>query len=164
MTQDHSVESLLNVAQETVTAAGVASLITVDETGYPSSRSVAAFPPDEDFAKIVIGTHPDSRKNSHVLNDPRVVLSYVDNANRGYLTVIGKAHIEANSDEKTTYWVDRFSAFFPDGPESDEYQLMIVVPEQLELRSFGLKVAEEPTRWSPVILGRGEAGEWLQTN
>ena len=164
MTQDHAVNTLLNVAQDTITAAGVASLITVDETGHPSSRSVAAFPPDEDFRRLVIGTHPHSRKNSHVLNDPRVVLSYVDNANRGYLTVIGKAHIEANSDEKTTYWVDRFSSFFPDGPESDEYQLMIVIPQCLELRSFGLKVAEEPTRWSPVILERGEAGQWKQRN
>lgn len=164
MTEDPSVKSLLDIARETITAAGCASLITVDETGHPSSRSVAAFPPDGDFARIVIGTHPDSRKNKHVLNDPRVVLSYVDNANRGYLTVIGKAHIEANSDEKTTYWVDRFGAFFPDGPESEEYQLMIVVPDRLELRSFGLKVAEEPTRWSPVILKKGNAGEWQQTN
>ena len=61
-------------------------------------------------------------------------------------------------------WTDKFSAFFPDGPESDEYHLMVVVPERLELRSFGLKVAEEPTRWSPVILDRGAAGEWRQTN
>ncbi len=164
MTHDHSVESLLDVAQQTVTAAGCASLITVDETGHPSSRAVAAFPPDADFSRIVIGTHPASRKNAHVLNDPRVVLSYIDGPNRGYLTVIGKAHIDADSGEKTTYWVDRFSAFFPDGPDSDEYQLMIVVPQRLELRSFGLKVAEEPTHWSPVILERGEAGEWQQTN
>jgi general stress protein 26 len=164
MTQDPPVEALLDVAQQTITAAGCASLITLDETGHPSSRSVAAFPPDDDFARIVIGTHPDSRKNAHVLRDPRVVLSYVDNSNRGYLTVIGRARIEANSDEKTTYWADRFSAFFPDGPDSDEYQLMMVVPERLELRSFGLKVAGEPTRWSPVILDRGEAGEWQQTN
>lgn len=48
--------------------------------------------------------------------------------------------------------------------DSDEYQLMIVVPERLEVRSFGLKVAEEPIHWSPVILERGEAGEWQQTN
>ena len=164
MTQDPSVKSLLDVAQETITAAGCASLITVDESGCPSSRSVAAFPPDGDFARIVIGTHPDSRKNAHVLSDPRVVLSYVDGPNRGYLTVIGKAHIDEKTDERKTYWVDRFSAFFPDGPESDEYHLMIVVPERLELRSFGLKVAEEPTRWSPVILERGTAGEWQQTN
>ena len=153
---------MLDVAQQTIAAAGCASLITVDDSGYPSSRAVAAFPPDAEFSRIVIGTHPNSRKNAHVVRDPRVVLSYVDNTNRGYLTVIGKAHIDAESDERTTYWVDRFSAFFPDGRESDEYQLMIVVPERLELRSSGLKVAEEPTRWSPVVIERAGAGEWRQ--
>ncbi|MEE8273367.1 MAG: pyridoxamine 5'-phosphate oxidase family protein [Alphaproteobacteria bacterium] len=164
MTQDPSVKSLLDVAQQTITAAGCASLITVDESGNPSSRAVAAFAPDADFSRIVIGTHPDSRKTVHVLRDSRVVLGYVDGPNRGYVTVIGNAHIDDNIEEKKTYCVDQFTAFFPDGPESDEYQLMIVVPERLELRSFGLKVAEEPTRWSPVILERGAAGEWLQTN
>ena len=112
MTQDPSVASLLDVARQTITAAGCASLITVDESGHPSSRSVAAFAPDSDFARIVIGTHPDSRKTVHVLSDPRVVLSYVDGPNRGYATVIGIAQIDANSEEKTTYWTDRFSAFF----------------------------------------------------
>ena len=164
MTQDPSVKSVLDVAQQTIAAAGCASLITMDESGHPSSRAVAAFPPDANFARVVIGTHPDSRKNVHVLKDPRVLMSYVDNSNRGYVTVIGKAHIDDKSEERKTYWVDRFSAFFPGGPDSDEYQLMIVVPERLEVRSFGLKVAEEPTHWSPVILDRGEAGEWQQTN
>lgn len=164
MTQDPSVKSVLDVAHHTIKAAGCASLITMDESGYPSSRAVAAFPPDADFARVVIGTHPDSRKNVHVLKDPRVLMSYVDNSNRGYVTVIGKAHIDDKSEVRKTYWVDRFSAFFPGGPDSDEYQLMIVVPERLEVRSFGLKVAEEPTHWSPVILERGEAGEWQQTN
>ncbi len=83
---------------------------------------------------------------------------------RGYLTVIGNAHIDDNTEERKTYWVDRFSGFFPDGPESDEYQLMFVVPERLELRSFGLKVAEAPIHWTLVILQRGKAGEWRQTN
>ena len=164
MTQDPSVKSVLDVAQQTIAAAGCASLITMDESGHPSSRAVAAFPPDANFARVVIGTHPDSRKNVHVLKDPRVLMSYVDNSNRGYVTVIGKAHIDDKSEERKTYWVDRFSAFFPDGPESDEYQLMNVVPERLELRSFGLKVAEQPTRWSPVILDRGTTGQWQQTN
>ena len=48
--------------------------------------------------------------------------------------------------------VDRFSAFFPDGPASDDYHLIVVTPARLELRSFGLNVAETPTRWSPEIL------------
>jgi len=159
---DSHENSLLDVARQTIDAAGCASLITVDETGTPSSRAVAAFPPDGDFSRIVIGTHPNSRKTIHVHNDPRVVLSYVDNTNRGYVTVVGTARVDDTLEEKRNYWVDRFSAFFPDGPESDEYQLMIVVPQRLELRSFGLEVASEPTRWQPVILERGEGGGWRQ--
>lgn len=155
-----SVESVLDVARQTISEAGCASLVTVDEAGDPSARAVAAFPPDPGFARIVIGTHPDSRKTAHVRDDPRVVLSYIDNANRGYVTVVGSARIDDDSEERSDYWVDRFDAFFPGGPESGEYQLMIVVPERLEVRSFGLKVAEEPTRWSPVILERGQDGDW----
>ena len=164
MTKDSTIETLLDVAQQTVMVAGCASMITIDETGTPSSRAVAAFPPDADFSTIVIGNHPDTRKTVHVQRDPRVVLSYIDMTNRGYLTVIGKAHFSDDLEKRKTYWTDRFSSFFPDGPESEEYQLIVVVPERLELRSFGLKVAEEPTHWSPVILERGEAGEWQQTN
>ena len=162
MAGDSDTDSLLDVARQTIEASGCASLVTVDETGGPSARAVAAFPPDDDFSRIVIGTHPNSRKTVHVHNDPRVVLSYVDNANRGYVTVIGTARVDDTPEEKKQYWVDRFSAFFPGGPESDEYQLMIVVPQRLELRSFGLEVASEPTQWHPVILERGEGGGWRQ--
>lgn len=41
---------------------------------------------------------------------------------------------------------------------------MIVIPERQELRSFGLKVADKPTRWWPVMLERDDAGTWVQTN
>ena len=92
MVQNQPVESLLDVAEQTITTAGCASLITLDESGTPSSRAVAAFAPDADFSRIIIGNHPDSRKTVHVQRDPRVVLSYIDVSNRGYLTVIGKAH------------------------------------------------------------------------
>ncbi len=93
-----------------------------------------------------------------------MVLSYVDMQNRGYLTVIGEAHFSDSIDDRKKYWTDRFSDFFPSGPESDEYTLMVFVPHRLELRSFGLKVAEEPTHWSPVILERGKTGQWRQIN
>jgi general stress protein 26 len=164
MEDEYTVEFLLDVARQTVEAAGTASLVTLDENGAPSSRSIAAFAPDDDFARFVIGSNLESRKVDHIERDPRVLLTYLDGANRGYLTVVAKAYIERDAAERTTYWVDRFSAFFPGGPESDEYQLMIVVPERLELRSFGLKVADKPTRWSPVMLERDNAGAWAQTN
>jgi general stress protein 26 len=93
-------------------------------------------------------------------------MNYIDGPNRGYLSVVGMAQIDdaAGIAEKRSYWIGRFKAFFPAGPDSDEYQLMIVRPERLELRSFGLGVAAEPTRWSPVMLERDASGAWRQTN
>lgn len=160
MAGETDIDSLLVAARRTIDAAGCASLVTLDETGAPSSRAVAAFPPDDDFARIVVGTHPGSRKTVHVHDDPRVLVSYIDNDNRGYLTVIGRARIEDDTEQKKAYWVDRFSAFFPAGPESDDYQLMVIEPERLEIRSFGLEVAHEPTQWHPVVLERGDRGAW----
>lgn len=163
MEEKLDIKSLIEVAEQTVAAAGCASLITLDEEGLPSSRPVAAFAPDPEFSRIVIGSDTGSRKTIHVRNNPHIVLAYVDMQNRGYLTAIGEAEFSDNIEDRKTYWTDRFNAFFPGGPESDEYTLMIFVPKRLELRSFGLKVAEEPTHWSPVILDRGSNGEWQQS-
>ena len=164
MAEKKTVDSPVDVARQTAMAAGCASLISLDESDYPSSRAVAAFPPDNDFSRIVIGNHPDTRKTMHIRRDPRVALSCIDMSNRGYVTVIGSAHFNHDLEERKRYWTERFSAFFPKGPESGEYELIIVVPERLELRSFGLGVAEEPTHWSPVILRRSERGAWEQAN
>lgn len=162
MNKKQEITSLLDVAETTVAAAGCASMITMDVSGLPSSRPVAAFTPDPGFTRIVIGSDTGSRKTVHVRNNSHVVMAYVDMENRGYLTAIGEAHFSDNIEDKKRYWTDRFSAFFPRGPESDEYTLMVFEPQRLELRSFGLNVAEVPTHWSPVVLERGKTGEWLQ--
>ena len=94
MAEIRRLESLLDVARQTIEAAGCASLVTIDESSRPSSRAVAAFAPDEGFSRIVIGTHPDSRKTIHILRHPTVVLSHVEVANRGYLTVLGSARVD----------------------------------------------------------------------
>ncbi len=75
MTQSPDTKALLDAAKQIMTAAGCASLITVDESGLPSSRAVRTFLSDDKFTKIVIPTHPDSRKTVQVRNNSNVVLS-----------------------------------------------------------------------------------------
>lgn len=164
MTQSPDIKALLHVADQMMTAADCASLITIDESGQPSSRAVRPFPPDDEFAKIVISTHPDSRKTVHVRNNSNVVLSYVDAPNRGYVTVIGKAVLNDRLEDKRSFWAEPFVAFWPGGPESDEYLLIEVSPQRIELRSFMLGLADEPTRWTPVTLERTATGMWQQTS
>ncbi|MDH3688389.1 MAG: pyridoxamine 5'-phosphate oxidase family protein [Gammaproteobacteria bacterium] len=160
MTQDSDIEELLKVAQQIMTAAGCASLITIDESGLPSSRPVRTFPDDE-YARIIIPTDQASRKTQHVRSNPNTVLSYVDAPTRGYVTVIGEAVLNDHLEDKKAVWIDPFSAFWPDGPQSENYLLIEVKPKRIEMRSYTQSVAENPTRWTPVTLERTASG-WQQ--
>ena len=163
MTQDSDIKAVLDVAKQIMTAAGCASLITIDESGLPSSRPVRTFPSDDEFTSITIPSDVNSRKTHHVESNPNVVLSYVDAPSRGYVTIIGKAELIVRPEDKQAAWLEPFSAFWPDGPESQDYLLIVVKPERVEARSYTQGVAEEPTYWTPVTLERTTAGEWHQT-
>ena len=164
MTQDSDIGVLMNVAKQIMTAAGCASLITIDESGLPSSRPVRTFPSDDELTKITIPTDENSRKTQHARSNPNTVLSYVDTPTRGYVTVIGRAMLNDRLEDKKAIWAEPFSAFWPDGPESQDYLLIDVTPERLELRSYTQGVAEDPTRWTPVTLERTDTGGWQQTS
>ena len=163
MTQDSDIEALLEVGKQIMTAAGCASLITIDESGLPSSRPVRTFPADDELTKIIIPTDSNSRKTVQARSNSRVLLSYVDAPTRGYVTVIGNAELNDRPEDKKAIWLDPFSAFWPDGPESESYLLIDVTPERIEMRSYTQGVAEDPTRWTPVTLERTGAGGWQQT-
>lgn len=164
MTQDSDIEVVLNVAKQIMTAAGCASLITIDEFGLPSSRPVRTFPSDDEFAGITIPSDVNSRKTHHIRSNPTVVLSYIDTPTRGYVTVIGKAVLVDRLEDKKAAWVEPFSAFWPEGPESEDYLLIVVRPERIEARSYTQGVAEVPTQWTPVTLERTDTSGWQQTS
>ena len=164
MTQDSDIEAILDVGKQIMTAAGCALLITIDEAGLPSSRPVRTFPSDDALTKITIPTDSNSRKTVQAGSNPRVLLSYLDLSSRGYVTVIGNAELNNRPEDKQAIWVDPFSAFWPDGPESESYLLIDVTPKRIEMRSYTQGVAEDPTRWTPVRLERTGAGDWIQTS
>ena len=164
MTQDSDIEVFLDVGRQIMTAAGCASLITIDEAGLPSSRPVRTFPSDDGLTKITIPTDSNSRKTVQARCNPGVLLSYVDLSSRGYVTVVGNAELNDRPEDKQAFWVDQFSAFWPDGPESETYLLIDVVPERIEMRSYTQGVAEDPTRWTPVTLERTDSDDWTQTS
>jgi len=163
MAQDSDIEALLDVGRQIMTAAGCASLITIDEAGLPSTRPVRTFPSDDELTKITIPSDSNSRKTVQAQNNSRVILSYVDTPTRGYVTVIGNAELNDRLEDKNAIWVDPFLAFWPDGPESDSYLLIDVTPKRIEMRSYTQGVAEDPTHWTPVTLERSGAGGWQRT-
>ena len=112
-------------------------------------------------AKITIPIDEASRKTQHVRNNHNIVLSYVDAPTRGYVTIIGEAVLNDNLEDKNAAWMDPFSAFWPNGPESDNFLLIEVKPKRIEMRSYTQGVGEDPTSWVPVKLERTTSG-WEQ--
>ena len=162
MSEQSDTNMLLSTAKQIMTAAGCASLITVDESGLPSSRPVRTFPSDDEFTKITIPTDQDSRKTRHVRNNTNIVLSYVDGPGRGYVTMIGKAVLNDRLEDRKAAWLEPFTVFWPDGPESESFLLIEFKPERIELRSYTQGVAGEPTGWIPVTMERTDCGSWRQ--
>ena len=160
MTNDSDINAVLNIAREIMTAAGCASIITIDESGLPSSRPVRTFPSDDEFTKIIVPTDENSRKTSHVRNNANVVLSYIDTSSRGYVTIIGQAVLNNRLEDKKAVWVEPFLSFWPNGPESEEYLLIDFTPTRMEIRSYTQGVAEVPTEWVPVTVERNDPGGW----
>ena len=162
MSEQTDTKTLLEAAKQIMSAAGCASLVTIDESGLPSSRPVRTFPSDDEFTKITIPTDQDSRKTHHVRNNSNIVLSYVDGPGRAYVTMIGKAVLNDRLEDRKAAWVEPFSAFWPDGPESESHLLIECKPERIELRSYTQGVAGEPTRWTPAVMERTDKGRWRQ--
>ena len=162
MAQNSDIDAVLNVAKQIMAAAGCASLITINESGLPSSRPVRTIPSDDEFTNITIPTDQASRKTHHVRRNSNVVLSYIDTPTRGYVTVIGEAVLNDRLEDKKAAWADPFSSFWPGGPESEEYLLIDLTPKRMEIRSYTQGVAEEPTHWIPVTLERTDTGGWQQ--
>lgn len=150
-------KAVLDIAQQIMTAAGCASLITLDESGLPSARPVRTFP-DQAYTKITIPTDEASRKTQHICNNPNIVLSYVDTPTRGYVTILGKAVLNDDLEAKKVFWKEPFSAFWPEGPESETFLLIEVEPNRIEMRSYTQGVGEDPTSWLPVTLERTASG------
>ena len=162
MSEQTDIKALLEAAKQIMCAAGCASLVTLDESGLPSSRPVRTYPSDDEYTKITIPTDLDSRKTHHVRKNENIVLSYVDGPSRAYVTMIGEAVLNDRLEDKKAAWLEPFSAFWPDGPESNSYLLIEFKPKRIELRNYTQGVAEEPTSWKPATLERTDSGSWQQ--
>jgi len=145
---------LLRAAREIIIAAGVCTLITIDEDGRARARAMDAFLPEEDFT-IWFATNPKSRKVKQIEHDPRVTLYYFDKASSGYVMLHGHAQLIDNEKEKEMHWKEAWANFYPDYPAG--YLLIKVVPDWLELISERHGIIGDALTWQPPIVHFNEA-------
>ena len=146
---DSSNTNLIKAAREIIAAAGICTLITLDEDGRPRARAMDPFSPENNFT-VWFGTNAKSRKVSQIKNDPRLTLYYFDNTTSSYVMIYGTGQIIDGAGEKERHWKEEWAAFYPDYPEG--YLLIKVVPGWMEVISETRGITGDSLTWQPPIV------------
>ena len=144
--KDSSNIELINAAREIMASAGTCALITLDENDLPMVREMDPFLPEIDFT-VWFGTNPKSRKVNQIKNNPNVTLYYMDSDASGYVVIHGIAQLVNDQKEKEKRWKVEWQEFYPD--KSEDYLLIKVSPEWMEVLSYPHGITGDPESWEP---------------
>jgi general stress protein 26 len=139
--------AILGAARELMLKSRYCGLVTLGPDGHPQARLVDAFAPEADLS-VWIATNPATRKVQEIRADGRVTLFYADSPH-GYVTLIGRATLVNDPAEKARRWKDDWVAFYKDRNHGDDYQLIRVVPNRVEVVSYPHGVLNDPQTWRP---------------
>jgi len=147
--KDSTNSKLISAARDIMQAAGTCALITVDETGIPMVRIMDPFPAESDFT-VWLGTNPNSRKVTHIKENPNVTLYYSDSDASGYVVIHGLAQLVNEKKEKEAHWKDAWQDFYPD--KTNGYLLIKVSPQWMEVLSVKRGITGDPVTWQVPIV------------
>ena len=149
---------LLDLAVGVLRGAGYGFLTTVDGDGRPASRLVQPLDVDGDGA-LRVGTSPRSRKAHHVAAQPVATYACEDRDGYGYVAVRGPVVIRRDEELRRSVWREELELFFPEGPDGDDFVVLQLDPERIEVVHFVEGVHPEPHGLVPAVLER-DGGAW----
>jgi general stress protein 26 len=103
--------------------------------------------------RVWIATGSSSAKARHIHKNPRVELFYQIGPDMIHLTITGRARFVEEIGEKKRVWNGKvfdyeLGQFWPEGPESKEFALMLIEPERVELTSLAeMSQGKKPEVW-----------------
>ena len=157
--ENAEVRKVLDAALSTIKAEQYGFFITLDESGQPQARLVAAAGVEPDL-RVWILTSPETWKVAEINRDKRATMAFSDNKGEGYATLIGHARLIDDRVRKNSLWKLEYGAFFPGGPEGSDSVLIEFAPHRIEVMHFHLKIGIWPWNFKPAILFR-EGGAWI---
>ena len=108
---------------------------------------------EEKGERVWIATGSESPKARHVGKNPKVELFYNVGAEFLHLTITGTACFVEDIAEKKRVWNGKvfdyeLAQFWPNGPESKDFGLMLVTPTRIELTSLPeMTQGKKPLVW-----------------
>lgn len=125
-------------------------LATLSSAGAPSLRLVQHLGVDYDLT-VWIGTSPRSRKAREIGAGARVCYAVENRGSIGYLTVTGDADIVVDDELRQAKWIPGLKSFFPGGAVGDDFVLIRLRADTVELMDFALAIHPDPFGLRPAL-------------
>ncbi|MDP3719423.1 MAG: pyridoxamine 5'-phosphate oxidase family protein [Acidobacteriota bacterium] len=142
---------ILAGGRDIIQKARYCSFITAGEDGHPQARIVDPLGPDDNFT-FWIATNPLTRKVGQIRRDPRVTLLCFDAATASYATVLAKAAIVTDAEEKARHWKAAWTPFYSGGAQGSDVVLVRLSPSRLEVVGVSRGLNPDPKTWLPLAV------------
>ena len=148
---------LAELAIEIVRSAPYGFVVTAEEAGPPSGRLVQHLLVDA-RAKVVFSTSPATRKAQRIEATGSMTYLVEDRQRFAYVSLSGPAKLETALAARREHWEEGLRAFFPDGAESEDFVLVVMETERIEMWSATDGPHPDPYGLAAVTLARTDAG------
>jgi len=152
-----TAEATLRAARATMKRKKYCVVSTVGADG-PAARVLQPFPAGDDF-EVWFGTSPASRKVTELRHNDAATLIYEDDARSACVVLVGNMQVVDAIDERRKRFMRLWWAFFPDGPEGDDYVLLRFVPHRIEVWDASRGITPAPFGLRAARLSRRD-GTW----
>ena len=152
------VDAVLEAARAAVAANTWCFAITLAADGTPHARLIQPGPLQEDWSLRFL-SDARSRKVRELRRDPRLTLAWQHDAERAYVTLLGRAVVNAEAAAKRAIWRPEMDRFHPGGPQDPNNVIVEFATERLEIYSGARGIAPPPRGFSAATLTRKD-GSW----
>lgn len=146
-------QGLVDVALGILRSHPYGFLATRAVDGGSSVRLVQHLRVDDD-ATIWIGTSPRSRKVQEIEGHAQVSYSVEQRESFAYATVAGPATIVGDVETRAELWEEGLRAFFPAGPEGDDFVVVRFRSQRIEMMDFAGSIHPQPYGLVPAVIER----------
>jgi len=154
-------DRLLTLARKLIGELTFCVAATQGEEGETNARIVQPLPIDDDWTVNLL-TNRRCRKVREIERSGRMTLIYQHDADKSYVTLVGRASIVEDLELKRSIWKPAHARWNPAGPDDPATVFARLVTERIELWSAVHEVIPEPQGYSAAVLLRDGRG-WRQS-
>jgi general stress protein 26 len=151
------VDATLGAARATMERKSFCVIATSSDEGI-DARVVQPLAPDESWV-VWLGTSPRSNKVAQLRKNAKATLVYEDDAKSACVTLLGTVEIVDDLEQRRAHFKSLWWAFFPDGPEGDDFVALRFTPERMHVWDGSRAITPEPFGLASSKLVRRD-GTW----